>query len=109
MPPSVTESPTAGHTRYDVAMGGWWREIIIGWIMFFILPKGVFLPIFGGMWRAMKNTDEQDRIDAIYLAERARSGDDGGEPVPARYRRKPVKPRDSGPRRETTKKLRAPS
>jgi|1186.fasta_scaffold438404_2 hypothetical protein len=90
-------------------MGGWWQELLVGWIVFFVIPKGVFLPVFGAMYRAMKNTDEQDRRDAVYLAERARSNGDGDDPVPARYRRRPVKPRDDGPRRETTKKLRAPS
>ena len=90
-------------------MGGWWQELLVGWIVFFVIPKGVFIPVFGAMYRAMKNTDEQDRIDEVYLAELAARGGDGGEPVPARFRRKPVKPRDSGPRRETTAKLRAPS
>ena len=90
-------------------MGGRWQELLVGWIVFFVIPKGVFIPVFGAMYRAMRNTDEQDRLDEIYLAELAARGDDGGDPVHARFRRRPVKPRDSGPRRESTAKLRQPS
>jgi hypothetical protein len=91
---------------------GWWRELLVGWVLIFILPKLVIVPIFGGMWRAMKKTDEQDRIDAIWLAEyeaqRGNGGGGGNDPVPAyRKRRPPRSPRNSGDRRPGGRKTRA--
>ena len=79
-------------------MPSWWEELVVGWILMFILPKAVFLPVFRGMWRAMKKTDEQDVIDAIWLAEydAQRKGGGGNDPVPAFHRRRPPRPRTPG-------------
>lgn len=79
----------------------------MGWILLFILPKGVFIPIFHAMYRAMAKTDEQDAIDAIWLAEYQRQHGDGGEPVVV-HRFKPRSPKPSGPR-EAGRKARIPS
>jgi hypothetical protein len=79
-----------------------WEEILVGWLFMFILPKAVFVPVFHAMWRAMKATDEQDRLDEIWLAEyQAGHGNGGGnDPVPAYRRRQPPRPpRTPGGRR----------
>jgi hypothetical protein len=94
-------------------MPGWWEEVVVGWLCFFVLPKAVFVPVFRAMWRAMKATDEQDRLDDIWLAEyEAEHGNGGGgnDPVPAYRRRKPPRPpRNHGGRRAAARKTRSPS
>ena len=79
----------------------------------FILPKAVFIPVFKAMWHAMKATDEQDRLDEIWLAEyEAGRGNGGGgnDPVPAYRRRRPPRPpRNPGGRRTAARKTRTPS
>ena len=83
-----------------------WRDV----------PKSrddVFLPVFKAMWNAMKATDEQDRLDAIFMAEyEAGNGNGGGgnDPVPAYRRRRPPRPpRNPGGRRAAARKTRTPS
>lgn len=94
-------------------MPGWWQEFVVGWILMFTVPKLVIVPIFAGMWRAMKKTDEQDVIDAIWLAEyeAQRDGDGGGgggnDTVPAYRRRRPTRPRNPGGRRPGARKTRS--
>ena len=58
----------------------------------------MIVPIFGGMWRAMKKTDEQDAIDAVWLAEyeAQRKGGAAGTTGAAFYRRRPPRPRTPG-------------
>ena len=94
-------------------MPGWWEEVVVGWLFMFILPKAVFLPVFKAMWNAMKATDEQDRLDAIFMAEyEAGHGNGGGgnNPVPAYRRRRPPRPpRNPGGRRAAARKTRTPS
>ena len=67
----------------------------------FVVPKLVIVPVFGGMWRAMRNTDEQDRLDEIWLAEyeAQRRGGGGGDPVPRLPAAAPPRPRNPGGRR----------
>lgn len=95
-------------------MPGRWQEFVVGWILMFVVPKLVIVPIFGGMWRAMRNTDEQDRIDEVWLAEyeaqRGSGGGGGNDPVPAYRRRRPPRPRKpGGGRRATERKSRTGS
>jgi hypothetical protein len=92
-----------------------WEELVIGWILMFVVPKLVIVPIFGGMWRAMKKTDEQDAIDAVWLAEykaqRGKGGGGGNDPVPAFRKRRSPRPRNpvGGGRRATERKSRTGS
>lgn len=92
-------------------MPGWWEEVVVGWLFFFILPKAVFIPVFRAMWRAMKATDEQDRLDEIWLAEyEAGHGNGGnGDPVIAYRRPRAPRPRNPGGRRAAARKTRTPS
>ena len=105
---SVTEPHGAGRARYHGQMPGWWREFVFGWILIFALPKLVIVPIFGGMWRAMKKTDEQDLIDAVWLAEyeAQRRNGGGGDPVVAYRKPRPPRPRNPGVRRAAARKTR---
>ena len=67
--------------------------------LMFVVPKLVFMPVFGGMWRAMKETDEQDAIDEVWLAEyeaQRKGGGGGNDPVPSFRRRRPPRPRTPG-------------
>ena len=99
MPASVTEPDGTGRARYDAGMPSWWEELVVGWILMFVVPKLVIVPIFGGMWKAMKKTDEQDAIDAVWLAEyeaQRRGGGGGNDPVPSFRRRRPQRPRTPG-------------
>jgi hypothetical protein len=92
-------------------MPGWWRELLIGWVFMFVVPKLIIVPVFGGMWRAMKNTDAQDRLDEVWLAEyeAQHRGGGGGDPVPAYRRPRPPRPRNPGGRRAAGRKTRIPS
>jgi hypothetical protein len=92
-------------------MPGWWREFVVGWVLIFLVPKLIIVPVFAGMWRAMKNTDEQDRLDAIWLAEyeAQRGNGGGGDAVPAYRRRRPPRPRNPGGRGAAGRKTRIPS
>ncbi len=91
-------------------MPSWWEELVVGWILMFTVPKLVIVPIFHEMWKAMKKTDEQDEIDAVWLAEyeaqRKGGGGGGNDPVPAFHRRRPPRPRtpDGGRRTGAARK-----
>ena len=67
----------------------WWAELFVGWVVFFLLPKSIIIPIFRGMYRSMRATEELDRRDAAWLAEQQ---GEGGAPVLAWKRRRPRHP-----------------
>jgi hypothetical protein len=73
------------------------EEILLGWVVGFILPKSIIIPIFRGMYRSMRETE---RLDAAERDAALRFGGegDGGAPV-RRFRpgRRPRRPRPGGP------------
>ncbi len=70
----------------------WWlHHLLIGWIGM----KIVLVPAFIAMRRALRATDEQDRLDAIWLAEYEAGRGGGGDPIAVRrHRPRPRSPRD---------------
>lgn len=66
---------------------GLWEEIVLGWVVGFILPKLIIVPIFRGMYRSMKATELLDAADRAELER----NDEGGTAV--RHRRRRPKPR----------------
>jgi hypothetical protein len=73
-----------------------WQEILFGWILGFVLPKSIIFPIFRGMYRSMRRTEELDAQDRRWLAEQSRG--DGGQAVPTRFRPRRRRPPPEGPR-----------
>jgi hypothetical protein len=71
-----------------------WQEIVFGWLIVFMGPKLLVIPVWRGMWKAMKETERLDEADRVWL-EAQRHGNGGEfEPVPARFRpRTPRRPR----------------
>jgi hypothetical protein len=65
-----------------------WEEIVVGWLVGFVLPKLIIVPIFRGMYRSMRATEALDAADRAELER----DNDGGAGV-RRHRRRP------GPRR----------
>jgi hypothetical protein len=73
------------------------EEILLGWVLGFILPKSIIIPIFRGMYRSMRETE---RLDAAERDAAMRFGNDsdGGPPVRRfKPRRRPTRPRPGGP------------
>jgi hypothetical protein len=72
-------------------MPSWLYHVLLGWIGM----KIVLVPAFIAMRRALRATDEQDRLDAIWLAEyEARRGEGGDLIAARRHRPRPRSPRD---------------
>ncbi len=84
-----------------------WKEFVVGWLVFFLLPKLTAVPIARWMWRSWKASQLQDEIDAVWLAEierrRQLREDEGGTPVP-RFRPRP--PRRPDPTRTSSARRR---
>jgi len=74
-----------------------WRDLLIGWVCFFLLPKAIVWPIFRGMWRSMKATEQLDERDRIWLEEQAARGEDDGDTVRPYPRRRGPRPGGPGP------------
>ena len=79
------------------------EEIFLGWVVGFLLPKSIVIPIFRGMWRSMKETERLD-------AEQARldGRGDGGPPVRRFRARRPRGPRRPRPMPPLRARLRPP-
>ena len=73
------------------------EKILLFWVLLFLTPKLVFVPVFRAMYRAMAATDRQDELDREWLDayERRQRGDDDLR----RRRRRPRGPRPTRPRR----------
>jgi hypothetical protein len=56
-----------------------WEKILFFWVLLFLTPKLVFVPMFRAMYRAMAYTDRQDELDKEWLDayDRRHGGDDG--------------------------------
>jgi hypothetical protein len=78
-------------------MGWLWRDLLIGWVLLFLLPKMLVIPVFLGMWRSMRATEELDELDRAWLEVPQPDPDgDGGSVHPWSLRR-PPRPRRGGP------------
>ncbi len=72
-----------------------WQEILYGWILLTVVPKLLVIPVWRWMYGAMKATDEQDAIDAAWLASLESGGaGSGGSGDRTRRPRRPRRDRD---------------
>ena len=77
-------------------MEGWLLWVVFGWAFAFG-PKLIILPIYRGMYRAMRATEALNRADDEWLAELERERRrGGGDPARVRRRRGPNRPRRPG-------------
>jgi hypothetical protein len=79
-----------------------WEAFIIGWVLLFFAPKFAVIPVFRWMWRAMKDSEARDVVDAAWLATWEASRRDGGEPIvsPSRRWPGPLRPDGTGRARD---------